>query len=485
MSELITVTCQQIGHTLTKDIIPSYSKAISDGKKPTDILTDLLAYQETASVVLGGVSTLLDTVISIEFTWLDIWSACKMVRDITGGFLYVDFDPDDPLTRRLWLTDALGESKGQQIRLGKNLTAVTHVTDYMDMVNRLYPVGSSALSLTSKTYSRVDPVKSADATYGYLKIPGLYAAYKDWSGVGDARPANVTVEKPTGSWVLPTSHLAGSGWMAETSAYDNDTGTLAYYAGLNPEATSPYLTLYRASTASTQVRIYLSFDEFAPTMPVSVEVYYSAAWHVILEFNALPSGWNTITFAQQNITGVRVRFYNNNAARYYVRLVEVQIWDSTGWTNDNANWVQGADERTLRCAIANYVAAANYVVSYTHAAYLIALDDIASRDEIFSQKIDIDVADVDTLLARGRSKLTDLKSPIISIDTGLIDLSTEEGREFEELALGDTVTIIAESLGIKESVPVVSISKPDLHQPQNIVIGLATKTKDFIDYTKG
>lgn len=140
---VITVTCQQIGHTLTKDIISSYSKAVSDGKKPTDILTDFLAYQETGTITLGGVSPSLDKVIAIDVHMLDIWEACKLVRDIAGGFIYVDFDPAAPLTRRLWLTDTIGESNGQQIRLGKNLTGIKHLTDYVDFCNRLYPTGAA------------------------------------------------------------------------------------------------------------------------------------------------------------------------------------------------------------------------------------------------------------------------------------------------------------------------------------------------------
>ena len=135
----------------------------------------------------------------------------------------------------------------------------------------------------------------------------------------------------------------------------------------------------------------------------------------------------------------------------------------------------------MRCAIADYVAGAGYVISYTHAPYLIALDDITTRADIFSKSVSLSASDVDALLEMGRTKLTDLKMPVISLNSSLVDLSMEEGHEFEELQLGSTIRVIDEGLDIDTSARVVRIAKPDLAHPDQITIEIANKTKDIID----
>lgn len=322
-------------------------------------------------------------------------------------------------------------------------------------------------------------------------MQGLYAAYKDWTVLGGALPANITVEKPTGAWVSPTGYTE-TGWSDESNAYDDNAATCAVYYGWGNQTWSPWLTLSRAAVTSTQIKWYNNYiykDYFWQSPTVQIDIYYGGDWHNIFNGHAA-EGYVITTFAQQTITGVRLRKFNEQfmgppRPQNLVCLeYEIYIWDTTGWANDNSHWVQGADERTLRCAIGDYDAAAGYVISYTHAAYLIALDDITTRDDIFSKSLSLSASDIDSLLELGRVQLTDLKTPVISIDTGLIDLSTEEGREFEELALGDTVTVIDEQLGIENTAYVMRINKPDLAQPQNINIEIASKTKDIIDYFK-
>ena len=447
------------------------------------------AFQETANVVLGGVSPSLDKVIAIDIDSLDIWAACKLVRETVGGYLYVDFDPADPLTRRLWLSDNLGENKGQQVRLGKNLTGINYTTDYIDFCNRLYPVGGSALKLDSKTFSRVDADKSSDATYGYLKLQGLYAAYKGWTAAGAALPETVTIETPTGSFVSPTGYEESTGWIDPANAYDANDATYTYHYNWWQQTWTPWLTLTHAAVAATQIKWFNEFifiDLFQVSPVVQIDIYYGGAWRNVFNGTAA-ADWVVTTFAQQTITKVRMRLFNGQflpmpaPQNTSCRIRDIYIWDATGWTNVTSVWKQGADERTFRCAIADYVIGAGYVVSYTHAPYLIALDDITARDEIFSKSLSFTASNVDALLEMGRTKLTESKTPIISIDVALVDLSAEEGNEFEELELGSIIRIIDEGLDIDTSARVVRLQKTDLLNPGQITIEIANKVKDIID----
>jgi len=490
----ILVICKQVGYTLTKDIIPSYTCEESDGKKTSEILQEFLDYQEVERVTLGGVSPELDTVIAIEISGQSIWDACKVVRDTVGGYISVTIDEDDPTTRELWLSYELGENKGQQIRIGKNLIGLSHNADYIDYCNRLYPVGSSGLLLSTKEYTRQDVFKSSDASYGYLELSGLYSAYKDWTGLGEALPGHITVEKPTGSFVSPTGHEAGD-WSNPTHAYDDNSGTFANYLTWNKKTWTPWLTLTHAAIATTQIKwwchtvYWWSYYYFPVTQ---IDIYYGGAWHNV--FNGKYSDefqpeecWGTVSFSEQTITKVRIRFYNPQSyglpypQNNNCKQKDVYIWDAAGYADETSKWLQGANEKTLRCAIGDYDADDPYVVSFTHAPYLISLDDIAERADIHSDKAVFSTSDVDALISLGRTKLTELKEPLKSIDVDLIDLSTEEGRDFEELELGDIVTIIDEELRIEEEIRVVRISKPDLAIPQDIRIEIANKTKDIID----
>jgi hypothetical protein len=182
---------------------------------------------------------------------------------------------------------------------------------------------------------------------------------------------------------------------------------------------------------------------------------------------------------------MRIKYYNDGSPGYpwavNVYKSVIRMWNSIGLTDDTANWVQGADEQTLRCDIGDYESGVGYLLSYTHADYLIDLTNVSDRSEIYSKKLSIPAASVDILLGKGRVKLDELKEPIITVDTSLIDLSTEEGREFESLELGSTVTVIDEGLGVNYATQVVRLAKPDLHHPEKIVVELANKVPDILD----
>jgi len=491
LGETIAVTCKQVGYTLTKDIIPSYSRAEGDENTTSEILQDFIDCQEVERVTLGGVSPKLDAVIAVEISGKNIWEACKVVRDTVGGYLSVDIDPDDPSDRQLWLRASIGENKGQQVRIGKNLTGIEHETDYIEFCNRLYPIGSAGLLLSTKEYTRQDAIKSSDASYGYLELFGLYSAYKDWTGEGDALPGNITIEKPTGAWESPTGDQSSSQWSNPQYAYDDNDATDARYYNWFKQTWTPWLTLTHAGIDATQIKWWnqMAFELYSYLGAITqIDIYYGGAWHNV--FNGIYSDtaeWATVSFAQQTITGVRIRCYNSQymglpyPQNPSCGIKEIYIWDVTGWTDDTSNWGQGKNEKTVRCDIGDYDADAPYVISYTHAAYLIALDDIAARPDIQSGKEHFAVSDVDALLALGRTELTARKEPLKSIDAGLIDLSTEEGRGFEELGLGDMITVIDGGLDISEEVHVVRVKKPDLDIPQEIIIEIANKTKDIID----
>ena len=485
--ETIVITGQQVGQYLMRDEIDSYDVRLGDNKKVSTILAELLAFQETERIILGGVSVSLDVAIPLKFTWKKIWEALKLVQQTAGGYLTVELDADDPTVRKLWLRDSLGERKGQQFRAGKNLVSFSHTANYLDYANRLYPVGQSGLLINTKTYTKVDVSKSSDAIYGYLRLKELYAAYKDWTGEGNAVPANVNIYTPTGAWDYPTGNSSSPGWTDPDKSYDADDVTAAYYWNWYPFSWTNPLTLTCPATLCNQVMIPNQAIRIYPGGPFypaifKIEIYYGGSWHQIF----YGESWDIpliATFDEQTITGVRVSAYKpyDSGGLVPCYMNYVKLWDKTGWTNLNSKFVQGENEQLLRCAIADYDEDAGYVVSYTHASYLIDTDEITGREDIVSTQIDFETDDIEALLAMGRVKLTELLLPTVNLDVGAIDLSSNEDYLFEELLLGSTVLLVDEDLDIEESAEVVRIEKPDLAQPQNMNIEIAKITKDIID----
>lgn len=146
-----------------------------------------------------------------------------------------------------------------------------------------------------------------------------------------------------------------------------------------------------------------------------------------------------------------------------------------------ADFVQGADERTVRCAIGDYNGAADYTVTYQRADYLMAWDDIATYGILTHSWTDKSIGTAGTLLTRGRLELTNAKTPPITYKIQAADLSIYDGFSFDALQLGSIVTVIDEELGIDVSVRVTRLTRPDLLAPQRMYLELSNKTKSLAD----
>jgi hypothetical protein len=354
----------------------------------------------------------------------------------------------------------------------------------------------SGVNLSGKAYTYVSAEKSADATYGYLKLMEKYGAYQGWTGAGNALPVGMTIYKPGGSWANPSSVVSATTWTAPESAIDNNEATAAIYPQWYPNQWTNYLEVAIAATPCTQIKFghgYYINNSGAPTSyAVELDIYYGAAWHNV--YYGGPGayiGWHTVSFAQQTITGIRIRFYHMTPQAFgdTCQVAEIYAWNTTGYANDSVNWVQGADEETLRCAIANYDASAPYAISYTHADYLIYLAGVTGHDtlaagwrsNIFNGGGSYSATDVDSLLELAITDMDGLITPRVSIDVGAIDLSAEAGREFETPALGNTVKVIAPEINVAETQRIVGITSPDLAQPYRVAFDIGNKTKDIID----
>lgn len=337
---VVEARCLGLISQLDGELVVDYDTGDA-GKTITQIVTDLLAMQVSANpITIGTIEPTVTRAMKIEGD--TILKALWRLRETVGGYISINN------ARQLnWLND-VGEDKGQQIRYRKNLKGITREADYTEVIHKLYPYGAgetdARIKLSNILVENETATKSSDATYGYLTLGGQYSCYKDWTGAGDALPAEMVVKK----------------------------------------------------------------------------------------------------------NGV-----------------------------DNSSvWRQGANERVLRCAIADFDPAATYTITYRHADYL--WDGTANP--VIRQKVDKSFTHPDTLLAWARLYLDQYRLPRYNYQVDMVDLSERDpGFSFDALLLGSTVKVIDEELGIDISARIVKIRRPDLLNPEKIEIEIANRVRDITD----
>lgn len=468
---------------LGEEVIESYDTG-TDGKAVEDIIDDLLAFQRKATQITKGTIAVTGTR-ALGVTDRTILAAFLQLQESMGGFMYVDND------RKLQWPTTIGEDKGQQIRYRKNLIGITRDIDYGGYCTKLHPIGSNE-SLSDISKVRVDVDKDSDASYGYLTLKETYACYKDWTGVGNGLPSHIEIyEKDEVVWESPIDHFDFDGWTDETDAYDENLASYAYTTLAGYLDWSGYLALKASPSAASAIQVVglrimfsnigasgMRFDvDFSPDGTDWIEVV-DGVFLAAADNNV----WKEYTCTKQAAYWARVRIQNWEGGVHTYRLNEFDFKTEKEVTGD---FVQGADERTLRCAIGDYNAGADYIVCYQYANYLIAWDKIVDEDDIVAkvatnkyEAYAISMLEAATLL------MDELKEIPITYSISTVDLSKNRdfSFSFEALQLGSIVTVIDEDLGISVSARVVSLTHPDLLSPENMEIELSTRVKDISDY---
>jgi len=120
-------------------------------------------------------------------------------------------------------------------------------------------------------------------------------------------------------WVSPTGfNDPDSLWNSETLAYDVDTGTGANSYNGTARTWGSYVELNIASISCNSIRFYAYYSA-ADINSVSIDVYYSGAWHNIFEGIYVNQTWEEKAIGStQDVTAARVRFYAKKTATAYL-----------------------------------------------------------------------------------------------------------------------------------------------------------------------
>jgi len=477
------IACDGLMARLGEEIIESYDTG-PDGATVETIVEALLAFQRKATKITKGTISVTGTrALSIDSP-RSILSALLQLQESVGGYLYVDND----LVLQ-WPTD-IGENKGQQIRYRKNLIGIERDINYGDYCTKLHPTGGDE-ALSDIEVGPVEPTITTDVTYAYFTLAETYAAYLGWTGEGDTLPANIKVwrENASPSWVHAGGSCSGNYWTNPGYGSDGSETGYAEYDGptscgiQGPGGNSTPLTCTMAEATYNKVKYKLYLTGSANT--IKIDVYSGGGWVTVYEGSpGTNEQWHEKSFTARTCTAVRIIGYNSYSycAEFNITEVQLQEADETDVTSD---FVQGAWENVIRCAIGDYDSGEDYTIEYTHADYLVAWDKIVDADDLVARAVTNKYeAYAISIREAGILMLDEMKEVPITYTIDTLDLSRNEDWDFsfDALQLGSIVPVIDEDLGISVSVRVVKITKPDLLSSQQMKLELSTRVKDISTY---
>ena len=131
------------------------------------------------------------------------------------------------------------------------------------------------------------------------------------------------------AWVKPTSFSdPDNKWNSEALSYDDSLETSANSPNAAARTWGSYIELNIASISCDKVRFYAYYNA-AYINSVSIDVYYSGAWHNIYEGAYISQTWEEKAIGStQDVTAARVRFYAKKAATAYLYEFEFNEIDS-------------------------------------------------------------------------------------------------------------------------------------------------------------
>lgn len=468
---------------LDEEVIVSYESGMKDVGL---IVTDLLAFQrKDTPVTEGTIEVTGNTSVSVRNR--SIYQALIELHNSIGGYIEVD------INRKLnWLLD-IGEDKGQQIRYGKNLMYVTREIYYNEQATKLHIEGGEE-DLDDIVVVDSEANKDEDVSYGYLILPEEYAAYYGYTGEGDALHRDVGIFRPAGSmqYISPdeaeselVSTTFHNSWLYDYLSIDGDLGTRTYFipSGLTNNWTDYLYFTFYGSPPLSQIRIYtdgFQYNEFDAILidileTGNTEWTLNAASKTLVSPENYTGMWCGINFTERHVDRIRIKFRWSGIVSDWFFLHELE--GGLDYYDETDNFVQGSDDRTLRCDIGDYQSAETYYINYRHAAYLVAWDAIPTYGWIARTIANRYNNQTVSLIEAGRVTLTELKTPPVSYAIQIVDISNT--NPFEYLVLGSIVRVIDDELGVVEA-RIVSLTR-DLTDPAKISLEVSTFRRDLFN----
>lgn len=161
---------------------------------------------------------------------------------------------------------------------------------------------------------------SGNTTYHYR------TRIRNGGGTTNCADQTFTTASGTSGWGSP-SGSTGS-WSNAENAYDGSTTSFArLYHNIGDPQWSDYLTLNVGDLYYDELRFYaLSGSEVSD---VDIDLYYDGGWNDLYEGSFADRSWETISFSEEYVEQVRIRFYATNANHgFFWELNELQLYQT-------------------------------------------------------------------------------------------------------------------------------------------------------------
>jgi hypothetical protein len=325
--------------------------------------------------------------------------------------------------------------------------------------------------------------KSADETYGYLTVPTDYVCFN---------PATLAImRKGASANYLGTfaSNSGGTNWYDTLKVLDIDWDTYAFWDYAVGEQTSNKLQLEFATSqliSGCSIRLLIATGGVIYT----IKIYVNGTLKKTCNVN-YGTGDSYITFSVDfeeaiNATNISFDIYKNGGAG------TIRIYSFYGWSeyfDESASWTN-INDRQLSIPIASYHADDTYYLSYDLADYLKDLTAIATWSDTdgnggqVSRAASFNYADdVDTLLMYGQLYLPTVSYPPTTYQLGAALLNEVHANfAFEEVDIGDIVSVIHDDLNITVSTRILKITQPSLDiAPAEATMEISSQIKTLAD----
>ena len=187
-----------------------------------------------------------------------------------------------------------------------------------------------------------------------------FALYTSSTSIGTCL---ASIQMGPQDWLSPTGYVdPDNTWISEPAAYDNNISTYAYSSSIPTATWSKYIEFTINSISCSKVRYYLSSTD---NYTISLDVYYSSAWHNIYEGAFTVNVWTEKEIGSvQTITAMRMKFYQNSGYDRTFSIKELDFWGVAAPT-DNGYFMSDGEREELFSYFMNLVETFGYLINPT------------------------------------------------------------------------------------------------------------------------
>ena len=484
-SAAIQVSCDSYLNQLTDELVSSYQASPVDAFTITEIIEDLLALQVNTSPIVYD-ATLIDADLAslVRSVNLENQTILRSINALletssTPYYIYVN-----PANKKLNIVASLGSSIGQEIRLGKNLSAISQEKDYSTLCTRLLAVGSGSedvevrltpMGLIPNIYwsfngTPNDLMSGAAGTYDLTPVGSPVYSDKLGPTNGDSIILNGTSQYLSHASSLARQYASRtvSGFFKLTSIPVTTDRTI--FAEQSTASNNPVWTIECTTTAKLQIRI----NSDAGAVLVDVEGTTTLVIDTWYHFALTDTG----TSCRALLNGVQ-----EIAAQAYVGTVTTNL-STLGARKLIASTTRYFPGELACIRIHNSIVSdANLLIDAVTTNKFIDSTAKTSYGIVPRAISDRSVTHPDTLFLAALTYLYANDEPFTAYKVSTLDLTKVPGASFtsfESIALGSTVRLIDSGLSISES-QIATRKTIDLSTPINVSFEFSSLTRLITD----